>query len=76
VAKPVEISLWTTILLFASALSLITFYEVSGQYVGPDGLLYEEFWALALGVVSFFLGTISGLLFIVLSLVLRTPRKA
>lgn len=39
---------------------LLGYYGVSGQSVDEDGLLVEEFWALALGVFSFFCAAITG----------------
>lgn len=35
--------------LFLSSAALLIFYGASGSYVAEDGLLVEEFWALALG---------------------------
>jgi hypothetical protein len=59
-----KIGLLTAGVLFAVGASLIIFYNASGSYVDEDGLLVEEFWALALGsftiLAAIIIGVISG----------------
>ena len=50
---------------FIVGVSLLAIYVTSGSYVNEDGLLVEEFWALALGsftiLAAIIVGMISGL---------------
>jgi hypothetical protein len=59
-----KISLPTAGVLFIVGFSLIAFYYASGSHVDEDGLLVEEFWALALGsftiLAAIVVGVISG----------------
>lgn len=47
-----RIGLSTAGALFLIAIALLAFYGASGSYVAEDGLLVEEFWALALGTFA------------------------
>lgn len=50
--------------MFITAIALLSYYGASGSYVAEDGLLVEEFWALALGsfglIGAVFLGLLTG----------------
>lgn len=48
-------------LFLLSAIVLLAFYEVSGQYVDENGRLVEEFWALGLGTFSLLYAAVFGL---------------
>ena len=76
-SRKVKIGLSTAGLLFIFGASLIVFYNASGSYVDEDGLLVEEFWALALGSFSFVaaitVGVISGFPSLVRLLQARKP---
>ncbi len=48
--------------VFIVGLSFLAFYNASGSYVDEDGLLVEEFWALALGSFTFTSAIIVGLI--------------
>lgn len=60
-----KIGLFTAGMFFIAGASLIAFYSASGSSVDEDGLLVEEFWALAIGsftlLASIIVGVISGL---------------
>jgi len=59
----------------ASFALLLTFYNLSGQYVDQNGWLVEEFWALALGTLALVLSSLSGTIALVLLLVYLTKAK-
>ena len=44
--------------LVVAGLALLFYYQVSGSAVDEDGWLVEEFWALALGTLSIFVGSL------------------
>jgi protein-S-isoprenylcysteine O-methyltransferase Ste14 len=44
--------------LVAAGLALLFYYQVSGSSVDEDGWLVEQFWALALGTISIFVGSL------------------
>nr|WP_271472908.1 DUF3955 domain-containing protein [Pontimonas sp.] len=44
--------------LVAAGLALLFYYQVSGSSVDEDGWLVEQFWALSLGVLSIFVGSL------------------
>ncbi len=52
--------------LFLVAMALLAFYGASGSYVAEDGLLVEEFWALALGsfglIGAIFIGSLTAII--------------
>lgn len=57
------------------AMALLAFYGASGSYVAEDGLLVEEFWALALGSFALLGGIFVGLLTGVISVARMLIRK-
>jgi hypothetical protein len=57
-----KIGLSTAGLLFIFGVSLIAFYSASGSYVDEDGLLVEDFWALALGSFTILAAIIVGVI--------------
>jgi hypothetical protein len=57
-----KIGLSTAGLLFIVGVSLIAFYSASGSYVDEDGLLVEDFWALALGSFTILAAIIVGVI--------------
>ncbi|MDA9117088.1 DUF3955 domain-containing protein [Pontimonas sp.] len=44
--------------LVAAGLALLFYYQVSGSSVDEDGWLVEQFWALSLGTLSIFVGSL------------------
>ena len=48
------------------SIALLAFYGASGSYVAEDGLLVEEFWALALGsfglIGAIFIGSLTAII--------------
>ena len=66
---------WLAIVFGASFALLLTFYNLSGQYVDENGWLVEEFWALALGTLALALSTLSGTIALVLLWVYLTKAK-
>ena len=44
--------------LVAAGLALLFYYQVSGSAVDEDGWLVEQFWALSLGTLSIFVGSL------------------
>jgi len=70
-----RIGLYIAGALFLVAISLLGFYGASGSYVAEDGLLVEEFWALALGSFALLGSTLVGLLTGVISAARMVIRK-
>ena len=66
---------WLSIMFLAAFALLLTFYNLSGQYVDQNGWLVEEFWALALGTLALVLSSLSGTIALVLLLVYLTKAK-
>ena len=44
--------------LVAAGLALLLYYQVSGSSVDEDGWLVEQFWALSLGTLIIFVGSL------------------
>jgi hypothetical protein len=57
-----KIGLSTAGLLFIVGVSLLAIYVTSGSYVNEDGLLVEDFWALALGSFTILAAIIVGVI--------------
>ena len=66
---------WLSIMFAAAFALLLTFYNLSGQYVDENGWLVEEFWALALGTLALALSSLSGTVALVLLLVYSAKAK-
>jgi hypothetical protein len=62
---------WATVGFLAIGLALIGVYESSGQYVDETGVLVEQFWAVAVGTVSFAFAAISAVTSLALLVVSR-----
>ena len=60
---------------FLSAIVLLSFYGISGQYVDENGWLVEEFWALGLGTFSLLFAAVCGLVFVLMIAVERTRNR-
>lgn len=70
-----KLGLSVTAVMVLVAAALLGFYGAAGSYVAEDGLLVEEFWALALGSFSLIGATFVGLLTAAISLVRVMNRK-
>mgnify|MGYP000296961076 FL=1 len=57
-SRPFRVVLAICAVLVAAGLALLFYYQVSGSFVDEDGWLVEEFWALALGTLSIFVGSL------------------